>query len=267
MNFFGVLLGWGILSVSTAFSQSMNVKPLIPKLRSYNIVYNEQKADQLLFATGFDQFKRIEGNKTLVQFELDKFVDSRGLSSNQLIKNYESLVKKFGGGLVYQYDNHATFKVNKFQKSFYVTLETYGDGKGYSLAVVEAAMEPGDLFADNLLKELNQKGSFSLYFNFKSGTAQLPPDAETNITTIAEVLLKNPDLKISIEGHTDNVGSAEMNKRLSEQRANSVMHALIKKGVGAERLKAIGWGDEKPLASNTEESGRQKNRRVELIKI
>jgi outer membrane protein OmpA-like peptidoglycan-associated protein len=80
------------------------------------------------------------------------------------------------------------------------------------------------------------------------------------------MLNQNPDLKISIEGHTDNVGTPQSNQILSESRAKSVMNALVSKGISAGRLKYKGWGQTKPIADNASEDGKAKNRRVEIVK-
>jgi len=71
---------------------------------------------------------------------------------------------------------------------------------------------------------------------------------------------------VSIEGHTDNAGQPAANKILSEQRARSVMNAVVKGGVDAARISAVGWGQERPIADNRSEEGRAKNRRVEIVK-
>ena len=70
-----------------------------------------------------------------------------------------------------------------------------------------------------------------------------------------------------VEGHTDNTGTDERNKELSEQRANTVMYALAGKGIDISRLKAAGFGSEKPLVSNETDENKAKNRRVELVKM
>jgi outer membrane protein OmpA-like peptidoglycan-associated protein len=76
----------------------------------------------------------------------------------------------------------------------------------------------------------------------------------------------HPDLKLSIEGHTDNVGTPASNKTLSEQRAKAVLDAVVKLDVAANRMTALGWGQDKPIADNRSEDGRAKNRRVEIVK-
>jgi OOP family OmpA-OmpF porin len=73
-------------------------------------------------------------------------------------------------------------------------------------------------------------------------------------------------LRLSIEGHTDNVGTPQNNKVLSENRAKAVMNAVASSGVDASRLTSVGWGQERPVADNRTEEGRAKNRRVEIVK-
>jgi len=85
-----------------------------------------------------------------------------------------------------------------------------------------------------------------------------------NITKLAQFLQENPDRKVIVEGYTDSTGSAQYNQSLSERRANSVRAALIKQGVGPERIVAQGYGKEYPVASNSDSSGRAMNRRVEV---
>lgn len=81
------------------------------------------------------------------------------------------------------------------------------------------------------------------------------------------MLKAHPDLKLLIEGHTDNTGSAEINQSLSEKRAEAVKAYLVSTfGIDASRLEAKGFGASKPVASNDTPEGRQQNRRVELVR-
>ena len=84
------------------------------------------------------------------------------------------------------------------------------------------------------------------------------------IDQVASVLKSNPSLKVVVEGHTDDVGAADYNLRLSDDRANSVRDALIDRGVEKNRLDAVGFGEAKPIASNKSSKGRAENRRVEF---
>ncbi len=102
--------------------------------------------------------------------------------------------------------------------------------------------------------------------NFGSGAARLLPESMQVLDSVAGDLLDNPDLAIEVGGHTDNTGSAATNRRLSQQRADAVRAYLIGKGIPGARLTAVGYGPDRPIASNRTEAGRAANRRVELKK-
>ena len=120
--------------------------------------------------------------------------------------------------------------------------------------------------ANELLQELNENGFVTLYINFDTSKADLKQDGVAAVKEIATLLKTNPTLKLSVEGHTDNVGDAASNKKLSEARAKSVTAAIVASGIEAARLSAAGFGQDKPVADNRTEEGRAKNRRVELVK-
>jgi outer membrane protein OmpA-like peptidoglycan-associated protein len=84
---------------------------------------------------------------------------------------------------------------------------------------------------------------------------------------MAAVFKEYPNARFSIEGHTDSIGSSTLNQNLSDSRATAVMEYLIKSGVEASRLVAKGFGEDKPIASNSTREGRTSNRRVEIILI
>ncbi len=101
---------------------------------------------------------------------------------------------------------------------------------------------------------------------FAVGKADLTESLKTSLAKIAGILTIYKDANISVEGHTDNVGTAEFNQKLSEKRAENVMNFLINPGgIDASRLTAIGYGFSKPIADNSTKEGRQKNRRVDLV--
>jgi len=99
---------------------------------------------------------------------------------------------------------------------------------------------------------------------FKLGSARLKSSSLAILDAAANSIKSNPNLKIQIEGHTDNQGWTGANKRLSQTRANAVMIHLIRKGVKAENLSAKGYGESQPITTNDTNAGRAKNRRVEL---
>ncbi len=101
--------------------------------------------------------------------------------------------------------------------------------------------------------------------NFKRGTAEL--EGEKSLATLEELavfLIENPEIKLRINGHTDNAGDPGLNKALSLDRAGSVRDFLVEKGVEFENIRISGWGGTRPVFSNATEVGRAKNRRVEL---
>lgn len=100
---------------------------------------------------------------------------------------------------------------------------------------------------------------------FDTGKATLKPGAYATVDRLATVLNEAPDRKVMIEGHTDSVGSEELNQALSERRAASVQTALLERGVRSDQVIAVGKGKNYPIASNEDAGGRQRNRRVEMI--
>ena len=100
---------------------------------------------------------------------------------------------------------------------------------------------------------------------FDTGRYTLKPGAREKLAKVAGILLAYPGLNIAVGGYTDNVGGDEMNQRLSENRAGAVRDYLVNQGVSANSVSAQGFGNSSPVASNDNASGRQENRRVELV--
>jgi len=99
---------------------------------------------------------------------------------------------------------------------------------------------------------------------FDIDSAALKPGAQGSLRSIADVLAKYPKTEVTVAGHTDSTGKAAYNQTLSERRANAVRFYLVDQGIGAQRVTAIGFGADQPIASNMDEMGRSQNRRVEL---
>lgn len=110
----------------------------------------------------------------------------------------------------------------------------------------------------NILKKAMQG------IEFETQSATIKKGSYPLLDQIAKIFIDNPTYIIEVQGHTDATGKAEMNMKLSDERAHSVMNYLIEHGVEAERLSAKGFGSEMPIADNATKEGRQKNRRVEF---
>ena len=147
------------------------------------------------------------------------------------------------------------------------------DGDGVIDTEDKCTTEPGtkenngcpEIKRDTVTKVIEEKVTFAAKnIFFKAASDQLTESSITPLDEVVKVLTEHPLLNMQIEGHTDSTGSADMNQRLSRQRAETVKNYLTAKGINASRLTAIGFGSSKPLQSNETPEGRRRNRRVEL---
>ena len=131
-------------------------------------------------------------------------------------------------------------------------VELYDRNEQSMTAVEKAIAETGKFVTNNIL--------------FETGKATLKPESMEEIMKVAEYMKKNPSARFEVQGHTDNQGSDAVNDPLSQQRAEAVVKALEEQGVDPFNLRAVGKGSHEPVAENTTDEGRAKNRRVEFIK-
>ena len=136
----------------------------------------------------------------------------------------------------------------------------------HDLIVLEIALMKQEITANEMLDALNKNGYIALNILFETGKSDIQQESLPIVDQIFELMKSDATIKISIEGHTDNVGDAASNKKLSNDRAKAVMDALIAKGIDKTRMSFVGWGQEKPVADNRSEEGRVQNRRVEIVK-
>ena len=138
------------------------------------------------------------------------------------------------------------------------------------LILQEKAVETGlvNVNADQLKQQIDADGKALIYgIYFDTGKAEIKTDSKPTLDAIGDLLKRNPDLLLYVVGHTDDTGDGSANVALSKQRAESVVAALIKEyQIAANRLQAQGVGPYAPASNNTSDSGKQKNRRVELVK-
>jgi OmpA-OmpF porin, OOP family len=238
--------------------------PLLSRMKGFYISSCESKFDAVEFYTASDKTETIEGQKTVIQYALQE--GSPSPSYLQIRRNYGNAVKSLGASVLYDESRYLSFKLVKNGKEIWGSVEGFNDGGDYTLTILEVEAMEQEVTANQMLEALNKDGFMALYINFDTGKSSIKPESQPIIEQIAALLKDNSGLKLSIEGHTDNVGSPASNKTLSEQRAKSVVQAVVGLGVEASRLTAVGWGQEKPIADNRSEDGRAKNRRVEIVK-
>ena len=251
--------------------------PLLSRYPASHITEYQHNYNAVDFAVGtqdgLPQRQPVEGDATQILYFHDK-ADTQP-SPLQLIRNYQNAIKSIGGEVIYERlpsdgdGGETTLRVNTGGKDVWVRVEPgiySAPTQSYELRIVEVAAMQQVVSANQLLDELQRNGFIALYISFDTGKADLKADGQAAVTEIVNLLRSSPDLRIAIEGHTDNVGQATANKTLSERRAQSVMNAIVAAGIDAQRLSASGFGQERPIADNRSEDGRAKNRRVELVK-
>lgn len=159
------------------------------------------------------------------------------------------------------------------QMAAFFVAEYNGTEYGPRLALMtaeKAGLETGKILvpsAAEISQSLNTNGRIALYgIYFDVASAALKPESKPSLDQIQALIKANPQLALIVTGHTDSTGDYQANLRLSEQRAAAVVAALVKAGVAPARLTSFGAGQAAPTASNDNEPGRAKNRRVELVK-
>lgn len=243
-----------------------------------------------------DELIAVEGKVHQRKFRLAQ--KDKTFSELEIHRNYENIIKQAGGVKTHakpmskaaidkaggreavekyyfgpgpgDYYEHNTYVIRQSNKEIWVQVATgVIPPHGFVLVVERAAMAQsvGMLKADQMKKEIDARGRVAVYINFDTDKADIKPESQPVVDEIVKLLQGDGALKLSVEGHTDNTGTAARNQTLSGERAQSVVGAITGKGIAKERLSAKGFGQDKPLAENSTEPGRAKNRRVELVKI
>ena len=212
--------------------------------------------------------KRIEGEVNAVWYRVyDKQPERSGL---EIVRNYENAMKKIGASIQGK-DPNETWWVNGVVtvdgKPVWAQAEK---GNGFFIVrTVKVQDMQQTIVADAsaFSKDLKSAGHVAvggIYFDTASAT--LKPESAPAIQEIAKMMKGEPGLKVYIVGHTDTVGNVDSNLKLSRDRAESVIQALVTThGIQAARLRSFGNGPFAPVASNAHEDGRALNRRVELV--
>ncbi|MCX5871080.1 MAG: OmpA family protein [Deltaproteobacteria bacterium] len=211
---------------------------------------------------------RVEGKFTFITYSY------KGKSENEpsglaVVRNYENALQKIGGTIAQSDpDRWVNGSIVKDGQETWFEVEK-GNSKIWLRIVEKKAMEQ-TIVADatvfsNDIRATGHSAVYGIYFDTAKST--IKPESAQAIGEIAKMLKDDPSLKIFVVGHTDNQGGVESNIKLSQDRGEAVLQALVRDhGIAANRLRSYGCGLFSPVASNDTEDGRAKNRRVELVK-
>jgi len=240
--------------------------PVFPsRMPGYSIsLYQQQGFGSYRFRTS--PVTEVEGKYTRIHYYLKNVNEHPG--GLAIRRNYENAIKKAGGVVLHSNDNLSVLRARKDGVEIWAEVQASNrtQGRIYFLHIVERTAMAQVITADLLASALDRDGFVALDVHFATGKTEILPESQPLIEEAAKMLKARPALRVGVEGHTDNVGTAAANQILSEGRARSVVAALSAAGIDAKRLAAAGFGQTKPVADNRSEEGRAKNRRVEIVK-
>jgi outer membrane protein OmpA-like peptidoglycan-associated protein len=229
----------------------------------------ERQFDAFDFTVGPNRMTtRVEGQLWKINYYPNNDLNPKP-SELQIQRNFQNAVQKQGGKIVWTEKSRNTYRLDKDGLEIWVELRTEFTGK-YFLTIMQKQGMVQDIVvnAAALAQGLMIDGHMAvdgIYFD--TGKAVIKPESAQAIEEIAKLLKADPALKVFVVGHTDSVSTVELNLKLSQDRAQAVLQALVSQhGIDAARLRAHGCGPFAPVASNATEAGRAKNRRVELVK-
>ncbi len=247
--------------------------PMLSRFPGYYIEdYEEQDFSAYAFELPDGKVQKVEGRYWQISYWLKEGAKKGG--PVQIGRNYSSLFVKQGGKTLYEdLDAGGGTLIARLPaggKHIWLEVDISNEGEVYTLTVVEeAGMEQKVEFsAMELSRILNEKGSVALRgILFDTGQASIREESTGTLQSIGDLLKQEPSLRLEIQGHTDNVGTAAANRTLSAARAAAVKEYLVSNfGVAGDRLATNGLGDTRPVADNATEQGRAQNRRVELVR-
>lgn len=239
--------------------------PMFSRMPGFVISECTQNYDQLDLYNASGEDIKAEGNLTHIWYVFNLESGAKEPSYFQILKNYANAILKTGGRKIFEDNQNGCYEVKSDGKEYKVKVRCTNNSD-IVLDVLEMVPMVQDITANVMLESLNKDGYIALNILFETGKSTIQKESLVIVDQIFEMLKTSPELKISIEGHTDNVGTAAANKKLSQERAKAVMDALVAKGIDKSRMSFLGWGQEKPVAGNDTPDGRAKNRRVEIVK-
>lgn len=210
-----------------------------------------------------------QGYKHAIQYKFDKDWNTRP-ATLQIVKNYVNAVKKAGGDILSETEQRMYARMKKAGDTYWV--EVYADGSGdyYLNSIREGSMKQDitAISAEEIKGDIKSEGKAVFYgIYFDTDKSVIKPESAPTLTEIGKFLKGNPGMNVFIVGHTDNTGDFNHNMALSKARAEAVVNELVTKyGINKMQITAQGVAQLSPVAANDTETGKAKNRRVEIVK-
>lgn len=226
-----------------------------------------------------------EPGKTFSVFEVQKNLDAviaqmggqkveEGIWSPDVVKAWgPEITQGFNPGVdpaayMYPKATSTVWVVRRADGNIWVYMTANENRGGYVVGKEGALQQTSALLtADALKQAIDATGRVAVQVNFETDRTEILPDSQPQIDQIVALMTQTPDLRLAINGHTDDTGTPAHNQSLSEGRAASVVAALVAKGIPAASLAPKGLGATQPVADNGTEAGKARNRRVELVKL
>jgi OmpA-OmpF porin, OOP family len=244
---------------------------LMPRLAGCNIIQCDVKEYDSLdlqvgaAADGAPQRENADGASEIVYY-----LCPGRLTPANIIKQSESGLVKSGFRAVFagrDGDEFPLLTVKKDDQFIQISTYTYNNYSAYVLTGLKLAPEP-PATAEAMIDELKARGRFPLAgLAFDGDKTDLPTDADKALAELVTALKSQPDVKIRVEVHTDNLEGPKTSQAITDKRAMVIMDWLAAQGIDKARMTGHGFGSEKPVADNDSEDGRAKNRRVEIVRV
>lgn len=273
--------------------------PFIDLPRDVTSERHEDEAFDRVYVIAGQQLRPVEGRMSQRFFA----PEAAGLSTLAAYRNYDALIKSLGGvqvntvqpgdpafikknggvrkailarlrldkledKLPNDVPTFAQYLIRTATTNIWIAFSIEGDKHIGLLVLEEEAMQQtvGVVTAQEMAAALRQDGHIPVYLNFDTGSDVIRPESLPVVDEIVKLMEADPDLKLTVEGHTDTTGDAAENRVLSMTRAQSVINALADHRISGRRLRAAGLGGDVPIADNGSVAGRAKNRRFELVR-
>lgn len=234
--------------------------------------YEPVEFDRFNFPTASGKVAPVEGQHLYIIYTANDGLGDKLPSALQIARNYSNAIRSVGGQVVYEFEDggsqFATLKLQTNGAEVWAYVGASGNGQ-YDLHIIEKQAMSQAVLADakSLLSGIRSSGRVAVYgIYFDTDKAEVKPESAAALGEIAKMLAGDVALKLYVVGHTDSSGDFGHNLKLSTDRAIAVTNALSGKfGIARTRLTPYGDGPTAPVASNSSDEGRAKNRRVELV--